>query len=367
MALIDRIKYDGPQDVLVWRYPKDNITMGAQLIVHESQEALFFKGGEIFDVFPAGTYTLSTNNLPGLQKIVNLPFGTNTPFSAEVYYVNRVARLDYKWGTKTPIPIEDPKYGVLLSVGCHGQFGLRVADSRTLVTQLVGTLSSHDHWDGEKVLDYFRGLILTRVKDAIAKVVLQKAISVTSITAYIDELSQVVEYRLRDEFAKYGLELLKFFITGINIPDEEVAKIQKGGFERLEVEQLGDARYQMIKNVEIMQLAAKNPGMIGTLMGGGIGLGLGSQMSGAFVQAAQITKGPTQVAPSEQLPALSAPVVAPSTLSCSACGATNTVGGMFCTACGTPLSKACPECNKANSVDSRFCSSCGKALLTLNQ
>ena len=123
----------------------------------------------------------------------------------------------------------------------------------------------------------------------------------------------------------------------------------------------------MIKNVEIMQLAAKNPGMIGTLMGGGIGLGLGSQMGGAFVQAAQITKGPTQLPPSETLPALAAPVVAPSTLACAACGAANAVGGLFCTQCGTSLSKACPECNKPNSVDSRFCSSCGKGLLTLSQ
>ena len=256
MALIDRIKYDGSPDVLVWKYPKDNITLGAQLIVNESQEALFFRGGQALDLFPPGTYTLSTNNLPVLQKLVDLPFGGQTPFSAEVYFVNRVARLDYKWGTRTPIAIEDPKYGVLLNIGCFGQFGLRVLDSRTLITQLVGTASS---WDANSVLEYFRGVIITRVKDSVAKAVVQKGISVVGITAYVDELSEMVEYRLRDEFAKYGLELLKFFITSINVPDEEVAKLQKGAFARLEIDQLGDARYQMKRSLEVLEAAAGNP------------------------------------------------------------------------------------------------------------
>ena len=369
MALVDRIKYDGPPDVLVWKYPKDNITLGAQLIVNESQEALFFRGGQALDLFPPGTYTLSTNNLPILQKLVDLPFGGQTPFSAEVYYVNRVARLDYKWGTRTPIAIEDPKYGVLLNLGCFGQFGLRVLDSRTLITQLVGTSSS---WDANSVLEYFRGVIITRVKDSVAKAVVQKGISVVGINAYVDELSEIAEYRLRDEFAKYGLELLKFFITSINVPDEEIAKLQKGAFARLEIDQLGDARYQMKRSLEVLEAAAGNPGAAGTLMSGGIGLGMGSQLAGAFAQAGQtvapqLNAGPG--APSLTPPQPAAPAALPgnqatpafSAGTCSACKATLPTDAKFCTECGTKVSTAkhCGQCGATIAAGNKFCGECG--------
>ena len=373
MALIDRIKYDGPPDVLVWKYPKDNITLGAQLIVHESQEALFFKGGQALDLFPPGTYTLATNNLPVLQKLVNLPFGGDTPFSAEIYYINRVARLDYKWGTRSPIPVEDPKYGVLLNIGCFGQFGLRVADSRTLVTQLAGTLP---HFDGDTVLDYFRGVILTRVKDQVAKVVIQKQISVTSITAYMDEISELIELRLRDEFAKYGLELLKFFVTSINVPDEEIAKIQKGAFARLEIDQLGDGRYQMKRSLEVMEAAANNAGAAGTLMAGGVGLGLGAQMAGAFAHGGQGIAPQLQAAvppPAVQAPAQSqlppplapAPQLVPAAAhttvhtTCTKCSASLVPNSKFCAECGTKVASTCTQCGAELPQAGKFCPECG--------
>jgi membrane protease subunit (stomatin/prohibitin family) len=374
MALIDRIKYDGSPDVLVWKYPKDNITLGAQLIVNESQEALFFRGGQALDLFPPGTYTLSTNNLPLLQKLVDLPFGGQTPFSAEVYFVNRVARLDYKWGTRTPIAIEDPKYGVLLNIGCFGQFGLRVLDSRTLITQLVGTASS---WDANTVLEYFRGVIITRVKDSVAKAVVQKGISVVGINAYVDELSEIVEYRLRDEFAKYGLELLKFFITSINVPDDEVAKLQKGAFARLEIDQLGDARYQMKRSLEVLETAAGNPGVAGSLMAGGIGLGMGTQIGAAFAQAGQtvtprlnaapgpaaLTPPPAPVQQTAQAPVTlpanqATPALAAGT--CASCNSPLASDAKFCTECGTKVAaKSCGQCGTAVVAGNKFCGECG--------
>jgi membrane protease subunit (stomatin/prohibitin family) len=370
MALIDRIKYDGPPDVLVWKYPKDNITLGAQLIVNESQDALFFRGGQALDLFPPGTYTLSTNNLPLLQKLVDLPFGGQTPFSAEVYFTNRVARLDYKWGTRTPISVEDPKYGVLLNIGCFGQFGLRVLDSRTLITQLVGTSSS---WDANSVLEYFRGVIITRVKDSVAKAVVQKGISVVNINAYVDELSEIAEYRLRDEFAKYGLELLKFFITSINVPDEEIAKLQKGAFARLEIDQLGDARYQMKRSLEVLETAAGNAGTAGSLMAGGIGLGMGTQLGAAFAQAGQSvaprlnaaplappTPAPASVQPAPSLqPSQATPVLAAGT--CASCAAPLAPDAKFCTECGTKVNvaRSCAQCGAALIAGSKFCGECG--------
>ena len=351
MAVVDRIKHDGPPDVLVWKYPKDNITMGAQLIVNESQEAVFFKGGQALDVFGPGTYTLSTKNLPLLQKLVNLPFGGNTPFTAEIFFVNEVARLDYKWGTRTPIPVEDPKYKVLISIGCFGQFGLRVTDSRVFVTQIVGTMPV---WDGNMVLEYFQGVVLTRVKDSVAKFAVQKNVSVAAITAHIDDISQQVEDRLRDEFAKYGLELLKFFISSITIPDEELKRIQEIDLKAREIERLGDQRYQMARGLDIMEEAAKNPGAPGTLMAAGIGLGIGAQMAGPFAQMAQkATQPATQPSP-----------VPSAELTCPKCQAKLPADTKFCSQCGTKLSAppVCPSCGAQVPEGTKFCSQCGKAL-----
>ncbi|HRD02277.1 MAG TPA: SPFH domain-containing protein [Candidatus Saccharicenans sp.] len=349
MAVVDRIKYDGSPDELVWKYPKDNITMGAQLIVNESQEAVFFKGGQALDVFGPGTYTLSTKNLPILQRLVNLPFGSDTPFAAEIFFVNKVARLDYKWGTKTPIPIEDPKYKVLISVGCFGQFGLRINDSRVFVTQIVGTVPS---WGGNRVLEYFQGIILTRLKDSVAKFAVQKSVSIAAITAQIDDISQKVEERLRDEFAKYGLELLKFYISSITIPDEELKQIREIDLKAREIERLGDQRYQMARGLDIMEKAANNPGAPGTLMATGIGLGLGAQMAGPFAQMTQ-----KAIQPATQ------PASTPSfELVCPQCKAKLSVGASFCSQCGAklPVALSCPYCGATLASDSKFCSQCGK-------
>ena len=135
MAIIDRIKFDGQASGLHWlvyKYPSEQFVLGSQLIVNQGQEALFLKGGEALDLFGPGTHTLTTGNLPLLNKLVNLPFGGKTPFTAEIYYVNRTVKLDLPWGTQTAIPLEDPKYGLLLNVGAYGQYGIAINNTRLL-------------------------------------------------------------------------------------------------------------------------------------------------------------------------------------------------------------------------------------------
>ena len=331
----------------------DNISMGSQLIVNESQEAVFFKGGQALDVFGPGTHTLSTKNLPWLLKnIVNFPFDGKTPFSAEIFYVNKTANLNYKWGTSSPIPIEDPKLRVLISIGCYGQFGLRVHDSRVFVTQIVGTMST---WDTDKILNYFRGAILSRVKDSIAKYVIQNNQSLVAITAHVDDISKIIEERLRDEFAKYGLELLRFFVETISIPDEEIKKIQKGGFDRLEIDQLGDDRYKMKRSLDIMDNAANNTASAGTLMSAGVGFGVGSAMVKPFAEKAQET---FSAASSSTSPKTGFP--------CPKCNAEMVKGSLFCSLCGTkiPAADTCPSCKTQLSANEVFCHQCGTKIIS---
>jgi len=346
MALLDRIKYDGPPDALVWKYERENIVFGSQLIVNQSQEALFFKNGQVFDIFGPGVYTLSTMNIPLLQTILNLPFGGKTPFSAEVFFVNKVSRLDYKWGTKSPIQVEDPKYRVLVSVGAFGPFGLKVKDSRMLVTSIIGTIDvkksdSERIWNGNKVMDYFRGLVLTRVTDNIAKFLVQKSISIVELSAHLDELSKVAESAIKDEFARFGLDLINFFINSITIPPDEIRRIQKGQFERLEIEQLGDERFQRMRTLEVMEASASNPGAPGTLMSGGLGLGMGMQMMKQAENISQEDALKTVVQPAQP------------TVDCPKCGFKSPVGSKFCSQCGGELtSSKCSSCGAAVSIGS---------------
>lgn len=362
MAILDRIKYDCTPDVLVGRYSEDNIVFGSQLIVNESQEAVFFKDGRALDVFGPGRYTISSKNIPLLQKFVNLPFGGDTPFAAEVYFVNKVSKLDYKWGTRTPIPVEDPKYRVLVSIGAFGQFGLMIKDSQSFVTAIVGTIPVPKGSKGNEVIipglesnrvvDYFRGLVLTSVKDNIAKFLAQKNISIVELTAHLGELSKVVEDTIRDEFARFGIEVLNFFITSIAIPNDEIQRIQKGQFERLEIEQLGDERYQRMRSLNVIEAAADNPGVPGTLLAGGMGLGIGAQM---MANAAKMSQEVMQPANRADL----------FVSECSNCRAGVPSGSKFCPRCGANLAPlACPSCGEAVSADSKFCNYCGKTLGT---
>jgi membrane protease subunit (stomatin/prohibitin family) len=140
MAIIDVVKYDGSPSVFAWKFPNIELGTWTQLIVNESQEAVLYKGGQSLDLFGPGRHTLKTANIPLLSKIINLPFGGRSPFTAEIWYINKVNTLDVKWGTPTPIQLQDPKYNVFVPLRAFGQFGIKVSDSKMFLQKLVGTL-----------------------------------------------------------------------------------------------------------------------------------------------------------------------------------------------------------------------------------
>lgn len=281
MSLIDRIAYDPEitgnirdENTLVWRWPSDHLTLGSQLIVNQSQEAIFFKGGQALDFFGPGTHTLATDNLPLVQKIVNLPFGGRTPFIAEVYFINKHAKLDMKWGTSDPFRITDPLYHIIIPVRSYGQLGIRIEDTRSFITQIVGTLH---HWETDKISNYFQGLVITKTKDCIAQYIIKKKISVIGIASKLNEISKEINQSLKDEFSRFGIEIVNFFVMSINVPDDDpsVLKIQEIMVSCAEIEQLGDA-YRMKRTFDTLEKAAENEGgTAGALLAGGVGVGMG--------------------------------------------------------------------------------------------
>jgi membrane protease subunit (stomatin/prohibitin family) len=277
MAIIDRVKYDAPTDtILVWKFPGEELRLGSQLIVNQSQEAVFVKGGQVADVFGPGTHTLSTGNLPLLCRLINLPFGGKTPFTAEVWYVNRIVKRDLKWGTKGPIQIIDPLYNFPVSVRSFGQWGLRIEDSRSFVAQIVGTLQTTDT---NRIEEYFAGEIVQKLSDALAKYFVEKSVSVFQVNARLNELSLFVSKGIAPEFSRFGIEIVNFNVERISIPPEEQQKFQEILGKRMEIEQISKATvgqaYVTARTFDTLEKAAQNEGAAGSLLAGGLGLGVG--------------------------------------------------------------------------------------------
>lgn len=356
MAILDVIKFGGlaSRDWLVYKHPKDSITLGSQLIVGEGQVAIFVKGGAVCDVFTPGTYTLSTNNLPLLQGIINLPFGGKTPFSAEIYYINTVTKLDLAWGTSDPIQLIDPKYHVRLRIRAFGQVGMKIADYAGFLRELIGSLNSSDVVRYTKVLDFYKGILVTKVKSIIADIIIHDQISALEIAAQLDGISQRTQQILTPEFGKFGMQLINFFVKSINFPEEDFETINKILEDKAAFDIMGDSRYATKRSFDVYEGAATNQnGVAGAFAAGGIGLGAGAAIAGNVQPAASVMQAP-----------------APEAAYCPACHAANKQGAKFCNSCGAsmippepkPAGKTCPGCGAAVPDGSKFCTECGMSL-----
>lgn len=279
-GVIDRIKYDGPADELIWKFPYDNLSIGTQLIVNESQEAIFYKGGKALDSFGPGTHSISTANIPLLQKLVNLPFGGRSPFTAEVWYINKTVKRNLKWGTKTPMNLRDPLFGFIIPVRAYGEYGIKIEDSRNFMTQIIGTLHTADR---DTIQQYFTSLIVTKVTDTISKYIVQHKVSVVDIPAQIDDISNNCKARISEEFEKYGILITNFYAESINYPEDhpQVEQINQAQANKLQRDIEGFT-YQQERSFDVMDSAAQNEGNSGNLMGAGMGLGMGVGIGGTM-------------------------------------------------------------------------------------
>ena len=279
MALVDVLKYSAPDDsVFVWKHPSDQIKIGSQLIVNEGQQAIFVKGGQALDCFDPGTHTLITGNIPLIDKIINLPFGGDTPFSAEVWFISTTVKRDLKWGTPNPIPLMDPTIGFPVSARSFGKWGARITDVRAFVTQIVGSQSGAS---AEKVHEYFIGQVVQSLTAVIGKKIARGEASILQIAALLSDLSLAASQEISSEFDKFGVELINFNIESINIPEEELNKIQEVFHKTLEARELSKVDvgtgFTAIKSFEVLNNAATNEseGSLGGMLGAGIGLGAG--------------------------------------------------------------------------------------------
>ena len=382
------IKYEGDNSTFVWKHPCEDFNSMTQLIVHESQEAIFFMNGQALDLFGAGRYTLETQNIPLLRKIANIPTGGETPFHCEVYFINKTEQMAIRWGTDSKVQYIEPTYKFPITLGASGELTLSVEDSKTLLLQLVGTENGLDR---QSLVSYFRGILMTRVKTYIAQAMRKSSINIFEIDEHLEDFSSEIHAKLIPDFREYGLNLNHFYITTVVKPDGDA---QYERFKDLHFRQYADIAeaklrqqtdliyaqteaqkvvidsqaqatkraqegytYQQERGFDVAQDAAQNEAM-GQFANVGIGLGMMSSVGGGV---ANMVGGAVNTAFANTSTPLGD---APRTVNsfCENCGAKLTPGALFCEDCGSKLevnNSTCSNCGYSFERPGKFCPKCG--------
>ena len=383
MAILDVIKYEGDNSTFVWKHPREDFNTSSQLLVHETQEAIFFLNGQPLDLFGSGKYTLETQNIPLLRHVINLPTGGVSAFHCEVYFINKVEQMAIPWGTDSKVQYMEPTYGFPISVGAGGEMSLRVADSKQLLIKLVGTESLLSR---EKLVSYFRAFLMARVKTYIAQIFKANKISIFEVDEHLTEFSDALKEKLISDFAEYGIALERFFVTRIVKPDGDAqyekfkelhfrqysdiaeAKLrqqvgvidQQTEAQKMVIQSQGIAQkrqiegytYQQERGFDVAEQLAQNEGA-GNFSSAGIGLGMmagvggavGSTVGGLFSEAFSGMQPKPAVV--DQF--------------CEECGAKLIPGSAFCDECGHPVPKpnCCSKCGYVFERPGKYCPKCG--------
>jgi membrane protease subunit (stomatin/prohibitin family) len=350
MMALEVIEHHDPTgEEIVYRFPQEGsaeIKMGAQLVVHEVQEAVMYRDGKALDVFAPGRHTLTTQNIPMLTRVLAIPFGGTSPFRVAVVYVNKRTFLDQKWGTREPVVFRDSELG-MVRLRAFGVYAYRIADSQLFVNTVVG---SQGLFETDRLKDFYRDVIVSRLNDLMGETLK----TIFDLPRYYDELGAAAKARLTEDFAKYGVDLTDFYINSITPPDEVQQKID----ERSAMGAVGDMNtYMQFKAAQAIQDAAKGGGEgggseAGAGMGLGLGAGFGAMMPGMIAQS-------MQQAQQAQSQVGGAPAAAAGGF-CSNCGKGIPKGAKFCPSCGTQQAAAgCSGCGQPVPEGASFCPNCG--------
>lgn len=375
MALIDVIKYEGGNNVLVWKHPREDFNTAAQLIVHESQEAVVFKDGEASHPYTVGRHTIESDNIPGIRHVVGLVTGGISPNHCEVYFVNKAYSMNVLWGTATPWTIQDPSLQIPFSMRAHGQFAVHVVDSRKLLVKIVGTMTTFTQ---KTIADCFKGIFINRIKDHISNVMLDAQIGYAQINSQLSLLSEQVTPKLSAVMEKYGLALEEFAIESISIvEDEAYAKIRDAQANRA-ARIIEGSTIQEERGYNVALAAAKNTGtggQMGQVMAGmAAGAAVAPVIGGTMRNVVQSMNGAVD-GPNSRVDQFSMGVVrAKDNINpegntvCPSCGAKQQPGARFCNQCGNPIDETssaeitCPFCGAVIQANSKYCCQCGSNL-----
>lgn len=387
------IKYEGDNSTFIWKHPSEDFNSLTQLIVHESQEAILFMNGQELDLFGPGRYTLETQNIPKIGKVLNRTTDGETPFHCEVYFINKTEQMNIKWGTDSRVQYMEQTYRFPISIGASGEMSLRAEDSRKLLLKLVGT---EKYLGQQQLIGFFRSFLMTRVKTYIAQVMRANSISIFEIDENLTMFSESIKNLLVPDFAEYGVALESFFVTNIAKPDGDR---QYEKFKELHFRQYADIAeaklrqqadiiyaqtqaqkviidsqaqatkraqegytYQQERGFDVASEVARNEA-VGQFTNLGVGLGTMAGVGGAVAG----TVGSALNGALNQNDCkcahcgASIPENAKFCLECGEKVALND-GLILCPECGFKLVTVCPKCGCDTVQNAKFCPECGEKL-----
>ncbi len=337
---------DESKDTILYRFPVQGqeIKNGAQLIVRESQAAVFVFEGQAADVFGPGRYTIEGGNTPILSKLGAWKYGFNSPIKSEVYFVNTKQFTDMKWGTANPIMLRDADFGIV-RLRAFGAYSLRVADPQQFIREVAGT---NGHFDTEDIDGQLKRAIVTEFSDAVGEM----KIPALDLAAQYKEIGDVIRGKINEDFKTYGLEVTKFYVENVSLPPEVEAAMDK----RAQMGALGNMdQYMKMQAADALRDAAQNEGG-GAGLGAGLGAGfaVGNQMANAFGGNTGGGQQQQQSGGGQQT----------QMISCPTCGKPNAAGIKFCGDCGGKMEVAkvpCVKCGAELREGAKFCSECGSS------
>lgn len=377
MELYSVIKNDRPSDELVWKCLKEDFNTNTQLIVMESEEALFVKDGVVLETFTGGKYTLSTENYPFISGLRKLVSGGESAYSCSIYFVDKAHKLELLWGTDSPIQMRDAQFQFAVGVRARGSYSIQVQDAKKFFIKLVGNTFV---FTKEEIQNQFRTVFQTKIKVAVATVMKQSNYTVLDMNTELENIGKMVEEQLASVLDEYGIRLVNFYVSDISIPEsdpnyqvinEAYAKAHAG---KIELDVQGEA-WNKLTAKELAKDLANNPGAGGTAaVGAGIGMGVAS--AGIFGNIANqlfspiadqnVNNNTNNAQPQQSRVSRFAPksnTTAPQetkTKKCPNCGNNVPETSKFCGECGTKFEDyICKVCGEKVPTGSKFCGNCG--------
>ncbi len=362
---------DDSRDTIVYKIDleksNDTVNKGSKLIVKEGQAAVFCHKGKMADVFLPGMYTLETDNIPVLTKLMSWKYGFERPFKSDIYFVSTRQFTNMKWGTLNPIIVRDADYGAV-RIRAFGTYAFKVDDPYVFLTEITGACSSFRTYD---ITEWLKSMVVTRISDIIG----ESKIPVLDMASNLVEMGEMVKNQLGENFKSIGLELTAFNFVNFSLPEA----LEKALDESTSLGILGKNMnvYMQKAQADALINASKNTGTAGSVMGAGMGLGMGAAMGNMFgamganmnaahgAAAAGVNKttcpkcGASVRATAKFCPECGAAMG----LTCPKCGASVKAGAKFCPECGTALGgKVCPKCGASVKAGAKFCPECGEKL-----
>lgn len=363
--LIDIIEWtdDTAGDTIVYKYPDEDkeIKNKAQLIVRESQMAVFVNEGQIADVYGPGRHELQTANMPILSTLKGWKYGFESPFKVDVYFVNTRQFINQKWGTANPVMMRDKDFG-MIRTRAFGIYSFKVSDPAVFLKEVFGSCASYETGS---ITGHLKSAMVSELSDLLA----ESGVPVLDMSTQYDELSEFGLKKFSSTFTAFGLELKSFKINNISLPKEVEQMIDT----KTQMNVLGNmGQYAQFQTAQAIRDAAQNEG--GGLAGAGVGLGAGAAMGNMMTGMMQQQQTNTQPTSDAKCPKCGAGVrqgakfcpecgssMAPPTAKCVACGANIKQGSKFCPECGAKQGpKKCSGCGAKLTPKAKFCPECGQ-------